>query len=100
MLSNASKYAIKAMLFLVLNTNKKNGLNTVCDILFAIDGHELFDECFMELDKCDAQNPCPVHNIVAEFKENLYKKFKEINLIQFANDTDATSRFLKLKTKG
>jgi len=146
MLSNASKYAVKAMLFLMLYANKnnkigvkllahnleipepflakllqqlvrhkllsstkgpnggfyiskKNELNNVCDILMAIDGHELFDNCFMELDKCHANNPCPVHFIVAEFKENLYKKFKEMNLKQFANDVEATSQFLNLKSK-
>jgi len=140
MLSNASKYAVKAMLFLMLNSDKnnkigvkilaqnleapepflakilqqlvrqkylsstkgphggffiskKNSLNSVCDIIEAVDGHELFDNCFMEFDKCDAKNPCPVHNIVKTFKENLFLKFKEINLKQFANDIEATSQF-------
>ncbi len=79
--------------------SEKNSLNNVCDILVVIDGHELFDKCFMELDKCDAKNPCPVHDIVNAFKENIYTKFREINLKQFANDIEATSQFLNLETK-
>ena len=97
MLSNASKYAIKAMLFLVIHTDKSNKIgvkslaktlvvpepflakilqklvrnkllssakgpnggfytsesnskNTICDILQTIDGHLLFDKCFMGLE--------------------------------------------------
>jgi len=145
MLSNASKYAIKAMLFLMLHAtdknkigakviakelaipepflakllqqlvrsqflsstkgpnggfyiSKENAKNNVCDILTVIDGQELFDDCFMKLDKCDEQNPCPVHHIVADFKENLYKKFKALNLKQFAEEIDENTKFLEVKT--
>jgi len=145
MLSNASKYAVKAMLFLILHTNKnkkigvktlahnlevpepflakilqqlvrqkylsstkgphggffiskQNSHNSVCDIIESVDGHELFDNCFMELDKCDAKNPCPVHHIVAEFKDNLLTKFKTMNLKQFAMEAELTSQLLQIKT--
>ncbi len=142
MLSNASKYAIKAMLYLMLHATDKNKIgakaiaeeldipepflakllqqlvrskflsstkgpnggfyistenakNNVCDILNVIDGQELFNDCFMKLDKCDEQNPCPVHFIVSDFKENLFKKFKEMNLEQFAKEIDIKTKFLK-----
>lgn len=144
MLSNASKYAIKAMLFLMLHAtdknkigvkiianelaipepflakllqqlvrskflsstkgpnggfyiSKENAKNNVCDILNVIDGQELFNDCFMKLDKCDEQNPCPVHYIVSNFKDNLYKKFKEMNLQQFAKEIDIKTKFLQNK---
>lgn len=145
MLSNASKYTVKAMLFLMLHATDKNKIgakaiakeldipepflakllqklvrtkflsstkgpkggfyisaanakNNVCDILEVIDGQELFEDCFMKLDKCDEQNPCPVHAIVADFKENLYKKFKEMNLKQFADEIDIKTKFLQVKS--
>jgi len=141
MLSNASKYAIKAMLFLVIHTDKSNKIgvkslaktlavpepflakilqklvrnkllsstkgpnggfytsesnskNTICDILQTIDGHPLFDKCFMGLEKCNELNPCPLHHLVVEFKDNLLEKFNKLSLAEFANDIDANSTFL------
>lgn len=143
MLSNASKYAIKAMLFLVLHTDKSkkigvkflskkldvpeaflakilqqlvrndllsstkgphggfytsesNTKNKICDIIHTVDGHPLFDKCFMGLEKCSESNPCPLHNIVVEFKDNLLKKFNKLSLAEFASDIDANSTFLDL----
>jgi Rrf2 family transcriptional regulator, iron-sulfur cluster assembly transcription factor len=145
MLSNASKYAVKAMLFLVLHTGKskkigvkhlaktldvpepflakilqqlvRNGLlssvkgpnggfytsksntkNKICDILQTVDGHPLFDKCFMGLEKCSESNPCPLHNIVVAFKDNLFEKFNKLTLAEFASDIDASSTFLDLNS--
>lgn len=144
MLSNASKYTIKAMLYLMMHASKDNKIgakviakdlnipepflakllqqlvrfrllsstkgpkggfyiskqnakHSICDILEVIEGQELFNDCFMELEKCDALNPCPVHFIVADFKVNLYKKFKQLNLQEFTDEIDINSNFLQTK---
>ncbi len=146
MLSNASKYAIKATLFLVLHSDKSNKIsvtclakeldvpepflakilqqlvrkkllsstkgpkggfyassenikNSVCDILETIDGHPLFNKCFMGLERCSEKNPCPLHYLVVDFKENLLKKFNDISLEEFAKDIDDGNSFLDLKPK-
>jgi len=140
MLSNASKYAVKAMLYLVIHTDKskkigvktlakdldvpepflakilqqlvrkkllsstkgphggfyislENSKNNVCNIFEAIDGHPMFNKCFMGLEKCSEENPCPLHNIVVDFKENLLKKFNDISLAEFANDIEKKGSF-------
>ena len=145
MLSNASKYAIRAMLFLVLHSDKKNKLgskyladaleipepflakllqqlvrnkllsstkgprggfyisdanakNNVCQIIEEIDGHPMFDKCFMGLDRCSEENPCPLHHVVVEFRENLLEKFQSLSLKEFANDIQLKGQFLSLKT--
>jgi Rrf2 family transcriptional regulator, iron-sulfur cluster assembly transcription factor len=145
MLSNASKYAIKATLFLVLHSDKSNKIsvtrlarelyvpepflakilqklvrnkllssskgpnggfytssddvkNTVCDILETIDGHPLFNKCFMGLERCSEENPCPLHHLVVDFKENLHKKFNDISISEFAKDIDSGGSFLDLKS--
>jgi len=141
MLSNASKYAIKAMLYLVLHSNESNKIgvkslakklmvpepflakilqklvkdnllssikgpnggfytsesnanHTICDILLSIDRHVLFDKCFMGLEKCNETNPCPLHNMVVAFKNNLLDKFNNQTLAEFAQEIDANSAFL------
>ena len=142
MLSNASKYAIKAMLYLALESNKYNKLgakplaktlkvpepflakilqqlvksnllsstkgphggfyiseenaqNNICKVIENIDGQPMFINCFMGLEKCDESNPCPLHNIVVDFRENLMKKFNDMTLAEFAKDTNTQSAFLK-----
>ena len=133
MLSNASKYAIKAILYLAENSNSKNKIsvkditkvldvpspflakilqqlvksklisstkgpnggfylddknkeNNICDIIEEIDGKNKLNNCFMGLHTCDADNPCPVHHIVEPFKNNIYKKFRDISVLEFASE--------------
>lgn len=142
MLNNASKYAIKSMLYLVLHTNKstklgvkqladilnvpepflakilqqlarnkllsstkgphggfyiteENAQNNICKVIENIEGHPMFNKCFMGLEKCDESNPCPVHNSVVDFKEKLLKKFNDMTLAEFAKDINTQSTFLK-----
>jgi len=144
MLSNASKYAIRAMLYLVSNTDSSNKLsakflaenlqvpepflakllqqlvrasllsstkgprggfyisdddkkNNVCDIIEQIDGHPMFDKCFLGLEKCSSLNPCPLHHLVVGFKENLLQKFSDLSLQEFADDIESKGEFLSLK---
>lgn len=131
MLSNASKYSIKAVLFLAeksdnstklsvqsiaeslnipkpfiakllqqlaraqmisstkgpnggfyLNDDDRN--NSICDIIEVIDGPHFFEGCFMGLSKCNDENPCSVHPIVAKFKEQILHQFKEKTINDFS----------------
>ncbi len=144
MLSNASKYAIRAVLFISLNTDEKNkigvkkiasaletpqpflakllqqlaksklissikgpnggfyltkkdGENSLWDIIKCIDGTEKFDHCFLGLASCRDDNPCPVHFIVAPFKEKLLNDFRDKTLTQFSKEIKLTGKILSLK---
>lgn len=111
MLSNSSKYAIKAVLYLALNSNEKvkinaknlsepinvpqayiskllqdlvregvissvrgvkggfylteeNLSNPIMNIIKVIDGEEKLTSCMLSLERCDNDNPCPLHSIL------------------------------------
>ena len=146
MLSNASKYAIRAVLFLAANStvdNKysavqiaeeleiplhfiakllqklaKTGIissmkgprggfyltdinqkNNICSVLNEIESERIFEHCFMGLHTCNAENPCPVHHIVAPFKANLLAKFEQQTIAEFAEEMSKDGSVLSLKGK-
>ncbi len=145
MLTNASKYAIRSVLYLAQNSSidkkhsaksiaeeldiplhfiakllqplvKKgiisslkgpnggfyftptNGKFKVCNIIEVIEGKSIFDSCFLGLPKCGDANPCPVHHVVAPFKEDLLKKFN-MTLNEFKEDMDNLGTVLSIPTK-
>lgn len=61
----------------------ENKQRTVWDIVMCIDGPSKFDSCFLGLDKCDDQNPCPVHYAVGPFKKKILAdfRFKSIDML-------------------
>lgn len=144
MLSNASKYAIRAILHLAIHSNisskigvvaiadalvipqpflakllqqlTRNGYvssskgpnggfflseidakNTIWDIIICIDGPEKFKQCFLGLDVCNDENPCPAHVIVVPFKERLFKDFKDKSIAQYASEVKTNGQVLSLK---
>jgi Rrf2 family protein len=144
MLSNASKYAIRSVLYLANNSAKKNkygakriaedleiplhfiakllqqlakkGIissvkgprggfftsskdleNNVCTILNEIETGDVFEPCFMGLPQCGDENPCPVHHIVAPFKDAILEKFEHQTIGQFAQEINEGGTFLSLK---
>jgi Rrf2 family protein len=144
MLSNASKYAIRSVLFLTENSSiqkkygakqiaeeleiplafiakllqqlakakiitsvkgpkggfymdKENTQKNVCAILNEIENEDIFEGCFLGLAKCSDENPCPVHHIVAPFKEALLHKFRTQNIKDFANEVKENGAYLSLK---
>ncbi len=144
MLSNASKYAIRAVLYLAENSSSKkrfgakyiaeeleipqpfiakllqqlakskiissskgpnggfftteqNLTNNICSILNEIESEDIFDGCFLGLPQCSDENPCPVHFIVAPFKEALLAKFKNQSIKEFAEEVKKNGAYLSLK---
>jgi Rrf2 family protein len=77
--------------------SEKNEQMTVCDIIENIDGLERINGCFLGLDKCDAENPCPVHFIVEPFKNSILGKFRDKSIREFSNEIIDRGRVLTLK---
>mgnify|MGYP001813858124 CR=1 FL=1 len=77
--------------------DKKNRKNALWDIVKCIDGTEKFDQCFLGLAICGDENPCPVHFIVAPFKESLLNDFRDKSIEQFADEIMKTGRVISLK---
>lgn len=143
MLSNSSKYAIKAVLFLAIHSNRskkvmakdisepinvpqaylakllqplvkenivssvrgpKGGFymddmnleKTVIDIIFVIDSEEKFSSCMLSLDKCNEENPCPLHNILVASRNDIFKQLKEKTIRELAHEVALGNAFLPL----
>jgi Rrf2 family transcriptional regulator, iron-sulfur cluster assembly transcription factor len=56
------------------NINEHTMGTTVLTIVKITEGLAAFDNCVLRLHKCDAQNPCPLHQKIAESKETLRKE--------------------------
>jgi Rrf2 family protein len=54
------------------------------EIVTAIDGTELFDECILGLDRCGGANPCPLHLQWEEIRDHIRSRFREIPLSRLA----------------
>lgn len=67
------------------------------DIIFAIDNKDIFEGCFMGLPVCSDDNPCPIHHIVAPFKEQLQDKFQNLTILDFAKEVKDNGTHLTLK---
>jgi len=144
MLSNAAKYAIRAMLYLAINSNQtskigakeiaealevplpflaqllrnltahelissakgpgggfylneENLKKTIWEVMVSIDGTAKFDECFLGLAKCNDENPCPAHVIVAPFKERMLKDFMKKDIQKLALEIRSNRTVISLK---
>lgn len=144
MLSNAAKYAIRAMLYLAINSTEKNKIGakeiaetlevplpflaqllrnltthelissakgprggyylneenqkkTIWEIMVSIDGAAKFDECFLGLAKCNDENPCPAHVIVAAFKERMLKDFMQRDIDTLSIEIKKNGTVISLK---
>jgi len=80
--------------FYMSSNNLKKHIN---DIIIAIDKKDIFEGCFMGLPVCSDENPCPIHHIVAPFKEQLQDKFQKLTIHDFAKEVKANGTHLTLK---
>ncbi len=77
--------------------SEENLNNNINDIIWAVEGKDIFDGCFMGLPVCSDENPCPVHHIVAPFKEQLFEKFNNLTIKDFAKEIKDNGTHLTIK---
>ena len=77
--------------------SEKNKTKNVLDIIDNIDGLNKLNGCFLGLNECDATNPCPVHFIVVPFKNNILAKFRDLTIMEFAQEIADKGNVLTLK---
>lgn len=49
----------------------------IYDIVVAIEGEEVFDQCGLGLSKCSAEHPCPIHNEYKEVRARIKEIYKQ-----------------------
>jgi Rrf2 family protein len=57
---------------------------TLADIIGAIDGTEIFTECFLGLPGCGHATPCPVHDQWSVVRKKLHQTFEATTLAELA----------------
>ena len=72
------------------NAKQIQALNT-------LDGTDKFDNCFLGLKKCNGDNPCPVHFIVAPFKETILAVFRDKTIEKYVSTMEGTRQVITLK---
>lgn len=68
---------------------------SLADIVKAIDGDSIYDDCVLGLKACSQKNPCPVHDEYKEVKKNLITMLEKNTLRDFNDKLNSGSYFLK-----
>lgn len=58
---------------------------TLFTVIEAIEGKEYFSKCGFGLKRCDANNPCPLHEDYAPFRDSFFKMVNEKTIQSLAN---------------
>lgn len=57
----------------------------ILDIIYLIDGKNLFSNCVMGFDNCNTTNPCPAHREWAKLRTNIQSMFQGQTLDKIMN---------------
>ena len=143
MLSNSSKYALKAVLFLAVHSyrghnilaknisgptqvpkaylakilqdlsrhnivssvrgpgggfylSEANRAVPLIKIIHTMDGNDRLMSCMLSLNECDAEHPCPLHDLVGDTKTRFVKKLEETTINDLIADIEAGKSFLPM----
>lgn len=53
---------------------------SLIDVIIETEGKDRLSQCILNYENCDAQNPCPIHEIIAPDKDALRLKLEMITL--------------------
>ena len=143
MFSNSSKYAIKAVLFLAVNSSedhrimvkdmaepinvpqaylakllqelsrkgiisskkgpkggfflsKENSQLTLMDVVNVIDAGDKFNACLLSLEKCNADKPCPLHDLAIPSRSKFIHSLNQNSIKDFSMQIEQGKVFLPL----
>ena len=70
-------------------------LNTpIINIVNAVDGLAVFNECVLGLQECSAEHPCPLHHQYIESRDIMVKSFEETTIGDLATNLKLGSVFI------
>lgn len=68
---------------------------SLADIVKAIDGDKIYDECVLGLKACSQKNPCPVHEEYKEIKKKIITMLEKNTIENFSEIMESGNFFLK-----
>lgn len=74
----------------------KNKEITVKDIILAIDGEDLFTSCVLGLEKCNSENPCPLHHLFSEERSKIQNYLTVTRISELSESFELNKISLKL----
>lgn len=72
--------------FLIDEKTAKN--TSISKIVEAIDGNEIYTDCGLGLTKCDAKNPCPLHDKFLAIRNDLKQMLEQNTVFDLATSKD------------
>ena len=67
---------------------------SLADIVKALDGNGIYNDCVLGLKACNEKTPCPVHNQYKDIKKNLIRVIEENTIGEFNAKLDSGKFFL------
>ena len=74
--------------------DKKQLNQPIINIVFAIDGKNIFKECGLGLNKCSEKHPCPIHFQYKNARDQVENLFRNEKISNLAQVVDAGKSFL------
>nr|AWJ66172.1 Rrf2 family transcriptional regulator [uncultured bacterium] len=65
------------------------------EIVYAIDGDNVYMGCGLGLEKCNANKPCPVHNKFVAIRNDLREMLENTSLFEMTTGLEAGYTYLK-----
>ncbi|MBN8623397.1 MAG: Rrf2 family transcriptional regulator [Flavobacteriales bacterium] len=65
------------------------------NVVFAIDGNSLFEDCSLGLRKCNAQKPCPLHHKFVKIRAEIRETLEKTTLKSLAEEVSIGAAYLK-----
>lgn len=72
---------------------------TLIEIIEAIDGLDIFNECGIGFKKCDDEHPCPIHNEYKEIRNRIQHLFENKTLEELTKDVKSGDSIVTLGHK-
>ena len=77
-----------------VDLNRLNEI-TLLNIVLAMDGDGIFEDCTLGLRKCEAQKPCPLHFNFVQIRDEMRKTLESTSLSSLAAEVSDGVTFLK-----
>lgn len=74
--------------------NDKTAATPLIEVLKITDGNLVFDQCALNIKRCNADHPCPLHHDFAVCREGMLKMMAARIIGQVADDVMAGNSFL------
>ena len=58
---------------------------TLHEVIRVMEGEKFFSKCGFGLNRCDCENPCPMHNDYSPVREGFFQLVKEVTIKSLAN---------------